>query len=120
MADEYARTGEFPRRMDERFDHADEFAEQRVKAMGQRSLDLEKRMDQGFAHAEKARKQNLVHLNQRFDGMSQNMNRRFDDVNQRFGDMNQRYDGMLAETRGVRNMMAALYGPIVVASLVAA
>ena len=98
MADEYVRTGEFggfPRRMDERFDHADELAEQRVKAMGQRSLDLEKRTDQGFGHAEKAREQNLVHLNRRFDGMQ-------------------------AEIRGVRNMMAALYGPIVAASLAAA
>ncbi|MDE0206023.1 MAG: hypothetical protein OXP66_08345 [Candidatus Tectomicrobia bacterium] len=95
MADEYVRTGEFVRRMDERFDHAVDLAEQRVKAMGQRSLDLEKRMDQGFARAEKAREQNLVHLNQRLDGMQ-------------------------AGIRGVRNMMVALYGPIVAAILAAA
>ena len=88
-------TGEFVRRMDERFDHADELGEQRVKAMDHRSLDPEKRTDQGFAHAEKAREQNLVHLNQRFDGMQ-------------------------AGIRGVRNMMVALYGPIVAGILAAA
>ena len=40
-------------------------------------------------------------------------------MNQRFGDVNQRIDGLQAEIRGVRNMMVALYGPIVVAILAA-
>ena len=107
MADEYVRTGEFSefvKRIDERFDHAGELADQRFNAVDQRFnavdqrfLDLEKRMDQGFEHAEKAREQNFVHLNQRHD------------------DLNRRFDGMQAEIRGLRNMMLALYGPVVVA-----
>ncbi|MDE0206472.1 MAG: hypothetical protein OXP66_10655 [Candidatus Tectomicrobia bacterium] len=102
MADEYVRTGEFGefvKRMDERFDHAGELVDQRFNAVDQRFLDLEKRMDQGFEHAEKGREQNFVHLNQRHD------------------DLIRRFDGMQAEIRGLRTMMLALYGPVVVALL---
>lgn len=47
-------------------------------------------------------------------------NQRFDDVNRCFDGMDRRLDGLQAEIRGVRNMMAALYGPIVAAILAAA
>lgn len=105
MADEYVRTGEFGefvKRMDERFDHASELADQRFDAMKQRILDVEKRMEKGFEHAEKAREQNFVHLNQRHD------------------DMNRRFDAMQGEIRSLRVMMLVLYGPVVAATLVAA
>ena len=54
--------GEFVKRIDERFDHVNELAEQRYDSLNQR-----------LADAEKAREQNLVHINQRFDGLEKRM-----------------------------------------------
>lgn len=76
---------EFVKRMEERFDHAEECADQRF-------LSLEKRMEQGFAYMEKARAQALVHLEQRFA----QVDRRFDDLNQQMLDFR-------AEMRQMRN-----------------
>ena len=53
--DAYVRTGqfgEFVKRMDERFDHVNELADQRFDSMNQRFLDLEKRMEQGSVHVD--------------------------------------------------------------------
>ena len=59
---QFVRTGqfgEFVRRMDERFDHVNELADQRYDNINQR-----------FIEAEKAREQNHLHVNQRFDEMN--------------------------------------------------
>ena len=78
MAEEFVRKehfDEFEKRMDERFDHANELAEQRHASINQR-----------LADAEKSREENLVHISQRFD----DLNQRFDDlkegIDQRVGD----------------------------------
>ena len=103
MAEEqYVRMGqfsEFMKRVDERFDHVNELADQRFDSINQRFLDLEKRMEQGFFHAEKAREQNFVYLNQRLDDVS----KRFDDVQ--------------AEIRSLRTLIVALYTPIILGVL---
>ena len=88
MADEYVRVeqfGEFVKRMEERFDHADELADQRYDSLNRR-----------FADAEKAREQNLVHMNQRFDSMEKRMD--------------QLHDQLHADMRQMRNWLMRLYG----------
>ena len=87
MADEYVRMdqfGEFVKRMEERFDHANELAEQRYDSINRR-----------FADAEKAREQNLVHVNQRFDGLEKRM------------------DQFHADMLQMRNWLMRLYGLVV-------
>ena len=91
MADEYVRMeqfGEFVKRMEEGFDHANELAEQRYESVNQR-----------FADAEKAREQNLVHINQRFDGLEKRMY--------------QFHDQLHAGMRQMRNWLMRLYGLVV-------
>ena len=87
MADEYVRVeqfGEFVKRMEERFDHADELADQRYDSLNRR-----------FADAEKAREQNLIHINQRFDGLERRM------------------DQFHADMLQMRNWLMRLYGLVV-------
>ena len=87
MADEYVRMdqfGEFVKRMEERFDHANELAEQRYDSINRR-----------FADAEKAREQNLVHVNQRFDSLEKRM------------------DQFHADMLQMRNWLMRLYGLVV-------
>ena len=83
--------GEFVKRMDERFNHANELAEQRYDSLNQR-----------LADAEKAREQNLVHINQRFDEMNRN-------VNQRFDGLEKRMDQFHADMLPMRNWLVRLY-----------
>ena len=120
MADEYVRTGEFGefvKRMDERFDHVNELANQRFDSINQRFLDVEKRMKQGFTHAEKAREQNFVHLNQRLDGVNQ----RLDDMNHYLqAEARSLRETMQAGDDSLRRMMLALHLPVVLAILGAA
>ena len=55
MADEFVRTGEFGqfvKRIDERFDHVNELADQRFDSVSQRFFDMQKRMEQGFTHVD--------------------------------------------------------------------
>ena len=55
MADEFVRTGEFGqfvKRIDERFDHLNELADQRFDSVSQRFFDMQKRMEQGFTHVD--------------------------------------------------------------------
>ena len=94
MADEYVRAGEFGefvKRMEERFDHVNELADQRFDSMNQRLLDLEKRMEEGFAHA----------------------NQRFEQVDRRLDRVDQRFDDVQAEIRNLRRTMLALGVPVV-------
>ena len=94
MADEYVRageSGEFVKRMEERFDHVNELADQRFDSMNQRLLDLEKRMEEGFAHA----------------------NQRFEQVDRRLDRVDQRFDDVQAEIRNLRRTMLALGVPVV-------
>ena len=87
MADEYVRMdqfGEFVKRMEERFDHANELADQRYDSINRR-----------FADAEKAREQNLIHINQRFDGLEKRM------------------DQFHADMLQMRNWLMRLYGLVV-------
>lgn len=91
MADEHVRMdqfGEFVKRMEERFDHANELAEQRYDSINRR-----------FADAEKARGQNLVHINQRFDGLEKRMD--------------QLHDQLHADMLQMRNWLMRLYGLVV-------
>lgn len=100
MADEFVRTehfGDFVKRMDERFDHVNELADQRFDSVKQRFLDVEKRMEQGFTHIE-----------QRLDDQNKYVHQRFEQVDKRFDDVQ-------AEIRSLRTIMFALYVPIVVA-----
>lgn len=76
--------GEFVKRIDERFDHVNELAEQRYDSLNQR-----------LADAEKAREQNLVHINQRFDGLEKHM------------------DQFHADMLQMRNWLVRLYGLVV-------
>ena len=76
--------GEFVKRIDERFDHVNELAEQRYDSLNQR-----------LANAEKAREQNLVHINQRFDGLEKRM------------------DQFHADMLQMRNWLVRLYGLVV-------
>ena len=118
MADEYVRAGEFGqfvKRMDERFDHVNELADQRFDSMNQRFLDLEKRMEEGFTHVnqrfeqvDRRMEEGFAHVNQRFE----QVDRRLDRVDQRFGDVQ-------AEIRNLRRTMLALGVPVV-ATVVAA
>ena len=97
MADENvsgAQFGEFVKRMEDRFDHAEELARVREEklnlrfnAIEQRFDAADRRMEQGFVHAEKAREQNFVHMNQRFDDMNQGVNLRFDGLEKRLDDL---------------------------------
>lgn len=87
--------GEFVKRMDERFDHVNELAEQRYDSINRR-----------LADAEKAREQNLVHVNQRFDEMNRN-------VNQRFDGLEKRMDQFHADMLQMRNWLVRLYGLVV-------
>ena len=87
--------GEFVKRMDERFDHVNELAEQRYDSLNQRLVD-----------AEKAREQNLVHVNQRFDEMNRN-------VNQRFDGLEKRMDQFHADMLQMRNWLVRLYGLVI-------
>lgn len=87
MADEYVRMdqfGEFVKRVEERFDHANELAGQRYDSINQR-----------LADAEKAREQNLVHINQRFDSLEKRM------------------DQFHADMLQMRNWLMRLYGLVV-------
>ena len=116
MAEEFVRKehfDEFEKRMDERFDHANELAEQRHASINQR-----------LADAEKSREENLVHISQRFD----DLNQRFDDlkegIDQRVGDLkesiNQRFDSLEkhmdqfhADMRQMRGWLIWLFGLVV-------
>ena len=108
---------EFVKRMEERFDHAEERANQRFLSLekrmeegfdhaaeraDQRFLALEKRMEQGFAYMEKARAQDLVYID-----------RRFAQVDQRFDGLNQQMMDSRAEMRQMRNWLVRLYGLVV-------
>ena len=88
MAEEqYVSTGqfgEFVKRMDERFDHVNELADQRLELINQR-----------LADAEKAREQNFMHINQRFDSLEKRM------------------DQFHADMLQMRNWLAWLYGLMV-------
>ena len=91
MADQYVRMeqfGEFVKRVEERFDHANELADQRYDSINRR-----------LADAEKAREQNLVHINQRFDGLEKRMD--------------QFHDQFHADMRQMRNWLMRLYGLVV-------
>ena len=91
MADEYVRMeqfGEFVKRMEERFDHANELADQRYDSINRR-----------FADAEKAREQNLIHISQRFDGLEKRID--------------QLHDQLYADMRQTRNWLMPLYGLVV-------
>ena len=70
--------------MSERFDQANQLAEQRYDSLNQR-----------LADAEKAREQNLIHINQRFD-----------DLNDSIGDIR-------ADIRQMRNWIVWLFGLVV-------
>ncbi len=95
MADEYVRIeqfGEFVRRMEERFDHVNELADQRFDSMNQRFLDVDKRMEQGFAQVDQ----------------------RFEQVDRRLDRADKRFDDVQAEIRSLRKTMLALGVPVVV------
>ena len=116
MTEEFVRKehfDEFEKRMDERFDHANDLAEQRHASINQR-----------LADAEKSREENLVHISQRFD----DLNQRFDDlkegIDQRVGDLkesiNQRFDSLErhmdqfhADMRQMRGWLIWLFGLVV-------
>ena len=75
MAEEFVSTaqfGEFVKRMEDRFDHVNELADQRYDSINRR-----------LADAEKARDQNLVHVNQRFDDMNRRMEQGFANLEKR-------------------------------------
>lgn len=75
MAEEFvsqAQFGEFVKRMEERFDHAHELAEQRYESVSR-----------WLADADKAREQNLIHVNQRFDDMNRRMGQGFENLEKR-------------------------------------
>ena len=95
MAEEqYVSTGqfgEFVKRMDERFDHVNELADQRLELINQRFDSVNQRL----ADAEKAREQNLMHINQRFDGLEKRM------------------DQFHADMLQMRNWLMRLYGLVV-------
>ena len=100
MAEEqYVSTGqfgEFAKRMDERFDHVNELADQRLELINQRFDSVNQRL----ADAEKAREQNLMHINQRFDSLEKRMDRLHDQLH--------------ADMRQMRNWLMRLYGLMVV------
>ena len=105
MAEEFVRKehfDEFAKRMDERFDHANELAEQRHASINQR-----------LADAEKSREENLVHISQRFD----DLNQRFDDlkesINQRFDSLEKHMDQFHADMRQMRGWLIWLFGLVV-------
>lgn len=109
VADEYVRReqfGEFVRRMDERFDHVNELADQRFDSMNQRFLDVDKRMEQGFAHID----QRFEQVEQRFE----QVDRRFEQVDRRLDRVDKRFDDVQAEIRSLRKTMLALGVPVVV------
>lgn len=83
--------GEFVKRMDERFDHVNELADQRLELINQRFDSVNQRL----ADAEKAREQNLMHLNQRFDSLEKRM------------------DQFHADMLQMRNWLMRLYGLVV-------
>ena len=83
--------GEFVKRMDERFDHVNELADQRAEGINQRFDAIHQRL----ADAEKAREQNLLHINQRFDGLEKRM------------------DQFHADMLQIRNWLVRLYGLVV-------
>ena len=83
--------GEFVKRMDERFDHVNELADQRLELINQRFDSVNQRL----ADAEKAREQNLMHINQRFDGLEKRM------------------DQFHADMLQMRNWLMRLYGLVV-------
>ena len=87
--------GEFVKRMDERFNHVNELADQRLEFINQRFDSLNQRL----ADAEKAREQNLVHVNQRFDSLERRMD--------------QLHDQLHADMRQMRNWLMRLYGLVV-------
>ena len=98
MADEFVGTqqfGEFTRRMEERFDHADELADQRFDSMNQRFLDVEKRMEQGFLYVDQ----------------------RFEQTDRRLGDIQAEIRGlrenMQTESRSLRRTMLGLGIPVI-------
>jgi C4-dicarboxylate-specific signal transduction histidine kinase len=87
MAEEHVskeQFGEFVKRMDERFDHMNELADQRYDSINQR-----------LADAEKAREQNLVHVNQRFDNLQGSIS------------------DLRADMRQMRNWLVWLFGLVV-------
>lgn len=81
--------------MDERFDHANELAEQRHDGINQR-----------LADAEKAREQNLIHITQRFDGLKEGINQRFDGLERRM-------DQFHADMRQMHGWLIWLFGLVV-------
>lgn len=83
--------GEFVKRMDERFNHVNELADQRLELISQRFDSVNQRL----ADAEKAREQNLVHVNQRFDSLERRM------------------DQFHADMLQMRNWLMRLYGLVV-------
>ena len=98
MAEEFVRKehfDEFAKRIDERFDHANELAEQRHDSINQR-----------LADAEKAREQNLVHINQRFDDLKEGIGQRFDNLERRM-------DQIHADMRQMRGWLIWLFGLVV-------
>ncbi len=97
--------GEFVKRVEERFDHANELATQRYDSLNQR-----------LADAEKAREQNLLHVDQRFESVDQ----RFESVNQRFESVNQHFANLEKRFDDLRTMLVVMYTPIALAILGAA
>ena len=109
MPEEFVRKehfDEFAKRMDERFDHANELAEQRHASINRR-----------LADAEKAREQNLVHITQRFDDLKEGVDQRFVDlkegINQRFDSLERRMDQIHADMRQMRGWLIWLFGLVV-------
>ena len=91
MADEFVSTqqfGEFVKRMEERFDHVNELADQRFDSMNQRFLDVEKRMEQDAVH-----------------------------VDRRFEQVDRRLDDLHVEMRSLRRTMLGLGVPVIVVLL---
>ena len=105
MAEEFVRKehfDEFAKRMDERFDHANELAEQRHDSINRR-----------LADAEKAREENLVHISQRFDDLNQRFDDLKDGVGQRFDSLERRMDQIHADMRQMRGWLIWLFGLVV-------
>ena len=82
MADEYvsgAQFGEFVKRMQDRFDHAEELAKEREEKLNLRFDAMEQRFD-GIA--------------QRFDAMDKRIDTRFDAMEQRFDAVDKRFNDL--------------------------
>ena len=101
--------GEFVKRVEERFDHANELATQRYDSLNQR-----------LADAEKAREQNLLHVDQRFESVAQrfeSVDQRFESIAQRFESVNQHFANLEKRFDDLRTMLVVMYTPIALAIL---